>query len=175
MILCVHPLSRDDNAERPCRVQQSLPSSYYTEPQIFRREQEAIFGREWFCAGREEDIVAPGDYRALEVAGESVLVVRTKRGELKAHYNVCRHRGARLCATPQTTDWNVAVSGGVMPGGTIRCPYHQWTYGLEGELLGAPFLGDHDGFRREDFSLYPVGLDCWGGFIFLKLDSQAGT
>ena len=153
-------------------MQQSLPSSYYTEPQIFRREQELIFAREWFCAGREEDIRAPGDYRVVDVAGESVLVVRTKRGELKAHYNVCRHRGARLCAAPQGSNWGVRVAGGVMSDGTIRCPYHQWTYGLDGQLLGAPFLKDAESFRREDFSLYPVALDCWGGFFFLKLDCQ---
>src|SRR5215469_15979727 len=109
-------------------MERSLPSSYYTSPGIFRREQELIFAQEWFCAGREEELPAAGDYRLLEVAGESVLLVRTKHGDLRAHYNVCRHRGARLCATPQSTDWGVAAAGGVMPGGTIRCPYHQWTY-----------------------------------------------
>jgi Rieske 2Fe-2S family protein len=153
-------------------VEKSLPSSYYTVPQMFRREQERIFAREWFCAGRQEDLPLPGDSRVLEVAGESVLVVRTKRGELKAHYNVCRHRGARLCGTPQDSGWGVTPNGGVMPGGTIRCPYHQWTYSLEGELLGTPFLKDDECFRREDLSLYPVALDCWGGFFFVKLDLQ---
>src|SRR5215470_11791406 len=137
---------------------------------MFRREQERIFAREWFCAGREEDLPLSGDPRVLEVAGESVLVVRSKHGELKAHYNVCRHRGARLCGTPQDSGWGVTPNGGVMAGGTIRCPYHQWTYSLEGELLGAPFLKDDEYFKREDFSLYPVGLDCWGGFVFLRLD-----
>lgn len=160
--------------ESACGVQQSLPSSYYTEQSIFRHEQEAIFGREWFCAGREEEIPAPGDYRVLDVAGENVLAVRTKTGELKAHYNVCRHRGARLCTTSVENHWNVAVNGGVMPGGLIRCPYHQWTYDLDGQLLGAPFLKGDEGFRREDFSLNPVGVDCWGGFYFLKLDSSSG-
>src|SRR5215467_13098988 len=119
---------------RQNRMQRSLPSRYYTTPEIFRREQELIFAREWFCAGREEDIPAPGDYRVLDVAGESVLAVRTKRGELKAHYNVCRHRGTRLCAEPQGSNWGVRVRGGVMSDGTIRCPYHQWTYGFDGDL-----------------------------------------
>lgn len=150
-------------------MQRSLPSRYYTTPEIFRREQELIFAREWFCAGREEDIPAPGDCRVVDLAGESVLVVRSKQGELRAHYNVCRHRGARLCGTARETDWNIALTEAVT-GGTIRCPYHQWTYSLEGELLGAPFLKDDESFRREDFSLYPVGLDCWGGFVFLRLD-----
>ncbi len=153
-------------------MQRSLPSSYYKAPEVFAREQERVFAREWFCAGRQEDIPKPGDCRVLDVAGESVLAVRNKSGELKAHYNVCRHRGARLCATPQDPGWNVAIGGGVMPGGTIRCPYHQWTYGLDGELLGAPFLKESEEFCRADFSLYPVALDCWGGFFFLKLSSS---
>jgi Rieske 2Fe-2S family protein len=108
----------------------------------------------------------------LEVAGESILVVRTAKGELKAHYNVCRHRGARLCATPQDSEWNVRLAGGVTPSGSIRCPYHQWTYSLEGQLLGAPFLKDAEGFCKEDFSLYPAGVDTWGGFFFLNLNPK---
>jgi Rieske 2Fe-2S family protein len=156
-------------------VEKSLPSCYYTAPAIFRLEQERIFAREWFCAGREEDIPSTGDYHVLELAGESVLVVRTKRGELKAHYNVCRHRGARLCAPSEANQWNASVNGGVMSGGTIRCPYHQWTYSLEGKLLGAPFLRECEAFCRDDFSLYPVGLDCWGGFYFLRLNSSCDS
>src|SRR5215467_8807241 len=156
---------------RQNRMQRSLPSRYYTTPEIFRREQELIFAREWFCAGREEDIPAPGDCRVVDLTGESVLVVRSRQGELRAHYNVCRHRGARLCGTARETDWNIALTEAVT-GGTIRCPYHQWTYSLEGELLGAPFLKDDEYFKREDLSLYPVALDCWGGFFFVKLDLQ---
>ena len=148
------------------------PSQYYTSGEIFDREQSLIFEQEWFCAGREEELPGPGNYNVLEVAGESILVVRTAKGELKAHYNVCRHRGARLCATPQDSDWNVKLMGGVTPSGSIRCPYHQWTYSLEGELLGAPFLKDAEGFCGEDFSLYPVGVDTWGGFFFLNLNPK---
>lgn len=131
-----------------------------------------IFAQEWFCAGREEELPSPGNSTVLEVAGESILVVRTMKGELRAHYNVCRHRGARLCSTSQDSEWNVNLVGGVTPSGSIRCPYHQWTYNLEGELLGAPFLKEADGFRKEDFSLYPVGVDTWGGFFFLNLNPQ---
>ena len=149
-------------------LQKSLPSHYYTSGEIFDREKNLIFAQEWFCAGREEELPEPGNYNVLEVAGESILVVRTAKGELKAHYNVCRHRGARLCATPQDSEWNVKLAGGVTLSGTIRCPYHQWTYSLEGELLGAPFLKDAEGFCKEDFSLYPVAVDTWGGFFFLN-------
>jgi len=150
-------------------LQKSLPSHYYTSAEIFDREKNLIFAQEWFCAGREEELPGPGNYNVLEVAGESILVVRRAQGELKAHYNVCRHRGARLCSAPQDSDWNVKLAGGVTPSGLIRCPYHQWTYSLEGELLGAPFLKDADGFCKEDFSLYPAGVDTWGGFFFLNL------
>src|SRR6478672_2077253 len=72
-------------------MEKSLPSSCYTGPDFFRREQTEIFSHEWFCAGREEDLPAPGSHLVLDIAGESILVVRTTTGELKAHYNVCRH------------------------------------------------------------------------------------
>jgi len=109
-------------------LEKSLPSHYYTSPEIFQLEKNLIFSQEWFCVGREEELPEPGNYSVLEVAGESILVVRTAKGELKAHYNVCRHRGAQLCATPQDSEWNVDLVGGVTPSGSIRCPYHQWTY-----------------------------------------------
>ena len=153
-------------------LERSLPSHYYTAPEIFQRERDLIFAQEWFCAGREEELPSPGNSKVLEVAGESVLVVRTAKGELRAHYNVCRHRGARLCEMAQDSRWNVNLAGGVTPSWSIRCPYHQWTYNLEGELIGAPFLKEEEGFRKEDFSLYPVGVDTWGGFFFLNLNPQ---
>ncbi len=154
-------------------MEKSLPSHYYTAPEIFEREKNLIFAQDWFCAGREEQLPLPGNSIVLEIAGESVLVVRTMKGELRAHYNVCRHRGARLCATGNDTNWDVYLQGGVTSSGSIRCPYHQWTYNLEGQLLGAPYLKDAEGFRKEDFSLYPVGADTWGGFFFLNLSLPA--
>ena len=153
-------------------LEKSLPSHYYTSPDIFQREKDLIFTQEWFCAGREEELPSPGNSKVLEVAGESILVVRTMNGELRTHYNVCRHRGARLCETSPDSRWNVNLAGGVTPTGSIRCPYHQWTYNLEGELVGSPFLKEAEGFRREEFSLYPVGVDTWGGFFFLNLNLQ---
>jgi len=156
----------------PAGLEKSLPSHYYTAPEIFQRERDLIFAQEWFCAGREEELPSPGNSNVLQVAGESVLVVRTMRGELRAHFNVCRHRGAQICATAQDPGWNVNLRGGVTSSGSIRCPYHQWTYNLEGELLGAPFLNEAEGFRKKDFSLYPVRVDAWGGFFFLNLDLQ---
>ena len=152
-------------------LERTLHRDYYLSDEIFRLERERIFAREWFCAGREEEIPAPGDWITRDVAGESVLVVRTREGRLAAHYNVCRHRGARLA--PE-------CSGGSFAGG-IRCPYHSWTYTLEGALRTAPFLEpplrtdapatpDTKDPSKDDLALHPVGVDTWGGFIFVHLE-----
>jgi Rieske 2Fe-2S family protein len=140
-------------------MERTLQRDYYLSEDIFEREKERIFFREWFCAGREEEVPNPGDYLVLDVAGESVLVVRTREGRLAAHYNVCRHRGSRL--VPEGCKGSFA--------GGIRCPYHSWTYTLDGSLRTAPFLDQNDGFTREGLALYPVGIESWGGFLFLNL------
>lgn len=139
-------------------MEQTLHRDFYFSEEIFRREQERIFFREWFCAGRQEELPDPGDYRVLDVAGESILVVRTREGGLAAHYNVCRHRGSRLVLEGCKGTF----------GGAIRCPYHSWTYTLDGALRTAPYL-DEDGLDKTDLGLHPVGLECWGGFIFVNL------
>jgi len=159
-------------------MQKSLPSSYYLSEEVFAREKEHIFFREWLCAGREEQLPKPGDFLVLDVLGESVLVVHTKEDGLKAHYNVCRHRGARLCLGEPlagNTGTGQGIAGGVTTAGTIRCPYHLWTYSLDGHLLSAPHLRESDGLRKEDFFLYPVGLETWGGFFFLNLSPEAAA
>ncbi|HEU4955038.1 MAG TPA: aromatic ring-hydroxylating dioxygenase subunit alpha, partial [Gemmatimonadales bacterium] len=115
--------------------------------------------REWCCVAREEELSEPGDYLVRDVAGESVLIVRTREGALAGHYNVCRHRGSQL----------VPECGAGRFAGGIRCPYHSWTYTLEGGLRTAPFLEESDGLARSELSLYPVGVDTWGGFVFVHL------
>jgi Rieske 2Fe-2S family protein len=153
-------------------LQKSLPASYYWSEEIFAQEKEKIFFSEWFCAGREEQLPNPGDHLVLEVVGQSILVVKTKEGELRAHYNVCRHRGAQLCGSreSQSTESDaVQLKGGVLGTTGIRCPYHQWTYALDGRLLNAPHFAEDQHFSKSDFSLYPVGLETWGGFFFLNL------
>jgi len=156
-------------------LQKSLLSSYYLSEEIFAEEKEKIFCREWFCAAREEQIAHPGDYRVLDIAGESILLVRTREGEINAHYNVCRHRGARLVpADDEIVPQDLKFAGGVLGASGIRCPYHLWTYGLDGRLLSAPHIKESEDFCKVDFSLYPVGVEVWGGFIFLNL-SPADT
>jgi len=156
-------------------LQQSLPASAYLSPEVFAREKERIFYREWVCVGREEQAPHPGDFLTIDVLGESVLVVRDKDGALRAYYNVCRHRGCRL-ALDDAPPPVCTAPGQPAPGPTghvhnaIRCPYHSWTYSVEtGALRGAPFLRDNERFDKADFSLHPVAVDTWGGFIFLNL------
>jgi phenylpropionate dioxygenase-like ring-hydroxylating dioxygenase large terminal subunit len=150
-------------------LEPTLPSSWYYDEAIYRRERERIFYREWLCAGREEELSAPGDHRVIDIAGESIIVVRNRDAELRAFYNVCRHRGARLCRTDDAPTPGLAVRGGVIAGRSIICPYHQWSYDLDGHLIGAPHMSSLPGFDKSSISLYPVGVACWGGFVFLHL------
>ena len=164
------------NSTTPTRLQRSLPSFYYQSADICAQERERIFYREWFCAAREEQLEKPGDYLVLDVAGESILLVRTKDMAIKAHYNVCRHRGARLVPeAKEEQSCGVRLGGGVLVSSGIRCAYHQWTYSLDGKLLNAPYTKEGEGFCKGDFSLYPVGVECWGGFIFVNLSADTGA
>ncbi len=144
-------------------LEATLHRDYYLSDHIFALERERIFFREWFCAAREEEIPEAGDYVVREVAGESVLIVRTRDGSLAAHYNVCRHRGSQLVP---------AGARGTFGGG-IRCPYHSWTYTLEGALRTAPFLEESEGLAKGNLSLHRVGVASSGGFVFLNLTPAA--
>jgi glycine betaine catabolism A len=154
-------------------LEQTLPSSWYSDSRIFKLERERIFAREWLCVGREEGLAAAGDYKLLDLIGESILLVRNAHGVLRAFYNVCRHRGAQLCriagaaATP-----GMAVQGGVTARRQIVCPYHQWTYDLDGRLIAAPHMAHTPGFDKASINLYPVAVETWGGFVFLHLTPQ---
>ena len=140
-------------------MERTLDREFYFSPEIFAREKERIFCREWFCAGREEELPAAGDYLVVEVGGESVLVVCSRKSKLAAHYNVCRHRGSRL--VPEGSKGSL--------GGSIRCPYHSWTYSLDGDLRTAPYLDEEAGLSKTSLGLHPVGIESWGGFFFLNL------
>jgi len=142
-----------------------LPRDAYLAPACFEREREAIFLREWVCALRESELEQPGAHRVLELMGESVIVVRTRAGELRAFFNVCPHRGARLCGEGR----ELLGPSGVLPNGTLRCPYHAWTFGLDGRLLSAPHFAE----APAGIGLHPVGIATWGGFVFLHLTPDA--
>jgi Rieske 2Fe-2S family protein len=136
-------------------VPNTLPARYYTDPAVFRQEIDSFYFDSWICAARAEMIPAPGDYFLREIAGESVIVTRTESDEIAACYNVCRHRGTRICTTAEGRF-----------DGRIQCPYHGWTYGLDGRLLGAPHM-DVPGFSREDYPLHRVRTAVWEGHLFL--------
>jgi Rieske 2Fe-2S family protein len=105
------------------------------------------------------------------VCGQSILLVRNAEGALRAFYNVCRHRGARLCAPKPAGEAStgLAIQGGVMSNGTILCPYHAWTYDLNGQLLRAPHLAKESGFDAGTVRLHPVLVETWGGLVFVNL------
>jgi Rieske 2Fe-2S family protein len=153
-------------------LEQTLPSNWYHSEEIFQLEKERIFYREWICAAREEQLPKPGDHLVLDILGESILVVRNRQGSVRAFYNVCRHRGSRLCAEGARVPGG-AVQGGVIAGRSILCPYHQWSYDLDGRLIAAPHLSGVPGFDKSAVHLYPVGVECWGGFIFVHLTPSA--
>lgn len=152
-------------------MQETLPSRDYIDPDAFAREKDALFARQWVCAGREEDVATPGSAIVVELLGESLIVARLADGSLRAHYNVCRHRGSQLCG--HDGKWGVTLNGGI-DRQFIRCPYHQWTYGLDGRLVHAPHLDRTPGFDPARLSLYPAGIATWGGFFFLKLSPEPG-
>lgn len=153
----------------PSAMERSLPRQAYLSDSFFEREKENLFFRDWFYVGREEALAKPGDYLLVDVAGESVIVVRTRTGELRAHYNVCRHRGSQLSFADARPADCASLSATGCFGGAITCPYHAWSFALDGSLNSAPFLNECNEFKKEELSLYPVGVDTWGGFIFVNL------
>lgn len=150
-------------------LEPTLPSAWYVEDRFFALEREHIFFRDWVCAGRQEQLPGPGDHQVLDLCGESILLLRNREGELRGFYNVCRHRGARLCPAPGQSDAALALKGGVVGRRRIICPYHAWTYDLEGRLVNAPHLTHAAEFDASNVRLHPVGVGTWGGFIFLHL------
>ncbi|WHM39770.1 aromatic ring-hydroxylating dioxygenase subunit alpha [Streptomyces sp. BPTC-684] len=148
-------------AERTPSLLETLPGRFYCDPAVFAREQERIFEALWFCAVRAADLDRPGAFRTVQVGRENVLVVRTREGALRAFLNVCRHRGARVCAEE---------SGTVRR--TLQCPYHAWTYDLEGRLVAAPNLARMPDVDREERGLLRVALREWLGYAWVCLAEE---
>ncbi len=169
--LSVQDLLREDSRPVPAYlIEQSyrflgdedIPTERYTSPEFFRREIERLWPRVWQWACREEHIPEAGDYIVYDFGPYSVIVVRTETGEIKAHRNACMHRGTQL---------KPSFSEGSTP--QIRCPYHGWTWNLDGSLKSMPCPWDFPHVEEGAYALGAVKVDTWGGFVFVNLDPDA--
>lgn len=136
----------------------TLPGSSYTDPEIFAQEQERIFETMWFCAVRSSDLARPGAFRTVGVGRESILITRARDNSIRAFFNVCRHRGAKLC---------MEETGEVKR--AFQCPYHAWTYDLTGKLVAAPNLTKMLDISRTEYGLASVATHEWLGYVWVCL------
>jgi choline monooxygenase len=139
----------------------TLPWSWYTDPTVLALERERVFRRSWQYVGHVGDVAEPGSFSATRVGDVPVVLVRDEESELRALLNVCRHRGSIVC-------------DGAGKRSTLQCPYHAWTYGLDGRLLTAPRANREGGIETEELGLVPLRLESWGPFLFVNPDADAG-
>ncbi len=169
-----HDTVRADVGATSGGLEPTLPREAYLSPAFHELERERIFRAEWMCVAREEVLERPGEYLVVEPVGERLILVRGRDGRLRAFHDVCRHRGSRL-----VLDDPPPAAAGEPPRpcgrfrGSIVCPYHAWTYGLDGRLRLAPFLDEGRGLRKEDLSLYEARVETWAGFVFVHLGEAA--
>ncbi len=147
--------------ELPESLISTLPGRFYTDPTIFALEQANIFEDMWFCAVRASDLAGPGSFRTVQIGTESILISRTRTGDVRAFFNVCRHRGAALCTEP---------AGQVSR--SFQCPYHAWTYDLDGKLVAAPNLTRMPDVDRIEYGLKKVHVRQWLGYVWVSLADQ---
>ncbi len=146
---------------RTSHGQRTLPRDYFVSPEIFATERERIFFRQWLLVGHVSQLESPGSYFLFDLDAESVIVLRDGAGEVRAFHNHCRHRGSRLCQE----------HAGQF-GATIQCPYHAWTYTLDGALRNVPAMTEVAGFDVHDWPLHAVAHAIWQGFIFINFAKQ---
>lgn len=145
------------DAKAPLEEAWTLPAAWYLDERIEDLEREQVFGRNWIAVGREDQVATVGGFFTVELAGEPLVVVRGSDGELRAFYNVCRHHAAAVMSAP----CGVAKH--------LRCPYHGWTYWLDGSLKGAPEFAGVRNFDRAQNGLVPVRVAAWEQFVFVSL------
>lgn len=136
------------------------PAELYTSPEVLAFEREALYAREWLCAGRVERIPEPGDWFTVTICDEPIVVVRDKTGEVRALSAVCQHRAMQVC-------------DGEGNDSKFTCPYHHWSYALDGRLLGAPAMERTEDFSKGDYGLPSLRVEIWQGFVFVNLDPDA--
>jgi choline monooxygenase len=139
----------------------TIPAPWYTDPRIAQLELQSVFSRTWQSVGRTEQVEKPGQYLTATVAGEPIVAVRGSDGILRAFYNVCRHHAMTVMNEPCGHAQH------------MRCPYHGWTYNLEGELRGMTEFEGVNNFDRAQNGLVPVRVEIWENFIFVNLDPHA--
>ncbi len=144
----------------PLEEARHIPGSIYSSQEVFDLEKERLFMTDWLFVGRVEELPNAGDYLSQRIMGESILVTRDKEGDLRAFFNTCLHRGVELAL-------------GTGNCSRFVCPYHAWTYDLQGKLIGAPFMKESKGFDTKECRLKPVQVDTWAGNIFINMDSDA--
>ncbi len=159
------PLMRSDleSVVAPFGESLTLPAEAYVAQQVLEWEMEQVFGSTWVCLGRASELVAPGQLRAVEVAGEGVLLARDRAGQLSAFSNVCRHRGHELAPVGDPIDARL-----------IRCPYHSWSYRFDGSLRSAPTFTQAPDFDMGDYPLIDIAVSEYLGWIWIDL-SGGGT
>lgn len=153
-------LASFDDSTGPVDEARLLPPVLYTSPEFFEFERRAIFQREWLCVGRADQLAEPGDFRCITIAGEPLIVVRDADGELRVMSAVCRHRGMVLAEG----------SGNCR---RFTCPYHHWSYGLDGKLLGTPAMDRAVGFDPAEHGLVELKTELWQGFVMANFDPGA--
>jgi Rieske 2Fe-2S family protein len=139
----------------------TLPGSSYTDPAFFAQEQEHIFETMWFCVARASELAKPGAFRTVDVGRESILVTRARDNSIRAYFNVCRHRGAKLC-TEETGEVKRA----------FQCPYHAWTYDFDGKLIAAPNLTKMPDIDRDEYGLSKVHIREYLGYVWVCLAEE---
>ncbi len=150
-----------EKAPEPAYGSGPIPKTRYTSPEFMQREWEGVWTRTWLLAARESDLPEPGDYATFEIGPESILMVRQPDGSVRAHYNVCQHRGNRL------------VEPGRGNAALFRCLFHGWVYGRDGSLVTVTDAERFNGLDPATRGLRPVRCDTWGGFLWVNLDPDA--
>jgi phenylpropionate dioxygenase-like ring-hydroxylating dioxygenase large terminal subunit len=145
---------------QPVTTAHTLPPECFSSQAFYQWEVEQFFHGSWHCVGRTDQQPESGDYRVVEIAGASIIIIREKKGQLRAMANVCRHRNTRL----------LSGEGRLKH---IRCPFHSWTYGVGGDLIGAPGMDRTADFDPAEYSLAPVRLENHSGFVFVNIDGHA--
>jgi phenylpropionate dioxygenase-like ring-hydroxylating dioxygenase large terminal subunit len=148
------------NCERSFSDAHAMPPGVYTSPDFLSIEDREIFEREWQCVGRASALKEPGDYLTAQIGAQPIVVLRDEQMHLKAMSNVCLHRMSVLLEGRGNKR-------------RIVCPYHAWSYGLDGELKGAPLMDRQEGFCKESYKLPAVRCEEWQGWIYVTMDENA--